>query len=119
MTEEKAIPENTIKPCPFCGSTAELEYEYEEYCVICTNRTCYGEGAMRSTKEGAIIAWNRRADSRAVELPSDLRFLRFHADKTMELLYRAYKRPQPDVKLCVTQTPEQEATAQEVADFWL
>ena len=54
---------NELKPCPFCGSEATLDY-YGRY-VSCTNRN--GRCEVRphtnafKTSEDAIKDWNRRA----------------------------------------------------------
>ena len=54
-----------IKPCPFCGSEAELivfNYEYGTVTVGCSNEDCditMGKGFF--SDEEAIEAWNNRA----------------------------------------------------------
>lgn len=53
-----------IKPCPFCGSKAEIisfNYEYGTVTIGCTNEDCditMGKGFF--TDEEAIEHWNRR-----------------------------------------------------------
>jgi len=54
---------NELKPCPFCGSDATLEYN--ENCgwqVYCDDRRCTVETStyFRGTLEEAIEAWNTR-----------------------------------------------------------
>ena len=58
-----------LKPCPFCGREAKIEYDRDErttyFWVTCNNRHCpvrpYSEGNFNSA-EDAIEAWNTRAD---------------------------------------------------------
>ncbi len=66
-----------LKPCPFCGSPGVLEggdfiggwnekTGPRPYKVECTNLRCiasYMIGAVFETKEDAIEAWNRRAET--------------------------------------------------------
>ena len=55
-----------LKPCPFCGSKAEIEHKRNllTWIVQCSNQSCpasYMIGADYETEEQAIDAWNRRA----------------------------------------------------------
>lgn len=57
-----------LKPCPFCGSKAELHKRDvldTSYIVECSNGTCpasYMLGWDYETEEEAIEAWNRRVN---------------------------------------------------------
>lgn len=58
---------NDLKPCPFCGSEAEIiDYkdEYLEQIVTCRNSFCKVNPNTHffETREEAIEAWNRRAE---------------------------------------------------------
>lgn len=77
----KTMRNETLKPCPFCGSEAiaegtkiignyksDREYCYVSWNVRCTNRKCFMSGLRMSaflnellTEEEAIKSWNRRA----------------------------------------------------------
>lgn len=54
-----------LKPCPFCGGKPYLANVEMVGCayVVCTDCRAQGDDASR---EGAIAAWNRRADLAAV-----------------------------------------------------
>ena len=60
-----------LKPCPFCGGKAGLtdvgnEGEFEDWIVECPSchiAMLYHDDGCTSTKDEAVIAWNRRADS--------------------------------------------------------
>ena len=50
-----------LKPCPFCGSTDDLEL-YQETPTAYFLVVCWKCNDMaRKTKRGAITAWNTRA----------------------------------------------------------
>ena len=57
-----------IKPCPFCGTKAEIicfNYEYGTVTIGCTNEECditMGKGFF--SDEEAINHWNRRYENR-------------------------------------------------------
>jgi len=57
-----------LKPCPFCGGTAELKHLGEHFGASCANWKCQGmQGALMHRDAGsAVAAWNGRA-----ALPSD------------------------------------------------
>ena len=62
------MKENELKPCPFCGSEAELitrqQCLADAYSVRCKSRVCRGRThKLVRTKWQAIKEWNRRADS--------------------------------------------------------
>ena len=50
-----------IKPCPFCGTDAELIFIKGVYGVCCNNENdCAASVGDFPTEEDAINAWNRR-----------------------------------------------------------
>lgn len=61
-----------LKPCPFCGGEAELFYHpnarnddcraFEAKCFSCGARIGRAVLGMGKTKEGAVSAWNARAE---------------------------------------------------------
>ena len=57
---------NELKPCPFCGSKANIVHNYiGQASVACTN-TYYciaANMAWWDYEEDAIDAWNRRAEN--------------------------------------------------------
>lgn len=53
--------DEVLKPCPFCGSKAIQVRPHTRFWIVCEN--CLAEIATYATKEDAIEAWNRRADS--------------------------------------------------------
>lgn len=60
---------NKLKPCPFCGGN-EIIIRQIEYAGITTPRFfvqcrhCFAQTGMGwTTKKGAIVAWNMRADN--------------------------------------------------------
>lgn len=60
---------DNLKPCPFCGSPAELYgEEYMVWCR-CSNKDCRCELITRFDEpEEAIEEWNRRASDAVPEL---------------------------------------------------
>lgn len=68
MTEQSPSTP-TLKPCPFCGNTEDLEI-YEEWPdatgisikVICYD--CEADGPVANTEEEAIEAWNAEFSGR-------------------------------------------------------
>ncbi len=51
-----------LKPCPFCGSLAELTGECDMVWVRCSNENCWCQMVTRFDEpEEAIEEWNRRA----------------------------------------------------------
>ena len=55
--------DDELKPCPFCGAMARLEYIDLMYRIRCCD--VFGCGANQGffdTVEKAIAKWNRRAD---------------------------------------------------------
>ena len=57
---------SVLKPCPFCGSKAELRLIENKsdgfnYNPRCTNKSCCGRSIKQwESKEYAIYAWNKR-----------------------------------------------------------
>ena len=56
------VSEIKLKPCPFCGHTAEMFYdEYESmWSVHCYG--CHGQGGRCDKEAEAAAAWNRRVE---------------------------------------------------------
>lgn len=53
---------NELKPCPFCGSEADLfTLAKSMYTVDCTNTDCLAGSGIGHTEEEAVELWNRRA----------------------------------------------------------
>ena len=58
-----------LKPCPFCGGEAEIQFgacDYNVYQVVCTNDGCNAMNGWDDTPEQAAEAWNRRADNKPI-----------------------------------------------------
>lgn len=49
-----------LKPCPFCGGEAILEWEGDSYVISC--KECNAEITFEQTRKSAIKAWNRRTE---------------------------------------------------------
>ncbi len=69
MMEDKL----TLKPCPFCGSKVslmEIASFRNRFKVACLNPYCHVQPHMKTTwltEDGAIKAWNRRAENKEAE----------------------------------------------------
>lgn len=51
-----------LKPCPFCGSKAEVYEECEMVKIRCSSYMCQASvNGWRDEVEDAIEAWNKRA----------------------------------------------------------
>ena len=62
------MAELKLKPCPFCGGKAEVEYGasgYNVYQIGCQNGECFAYAGWGDTPEEAAEAWNRRAKNNA------------------------------------------------------
>lgn len=61
------MSEIKLKPCPFCGGEAKVDYainDYNRWGVSCNTCGCVvevGFGDYEDTVEEAVKAWNRRA----------------------------------------------------------
>lgn len=57
------MDQNQLKPCPFCGGSAELKHLGEHFGASCADWKCQGmQGAlMHRAAVSAVAAWNRRA----------------------------------------------------------
>lgn len=75
------MPEEKLKPCPFCGGEANIishsVYRSFIYYCSCSNQECHGFCSWTfeysfgfKDKEKAIIAWNTRPDEKLVPLDS-------------------------------------------------
>jgi Lar family restriction alleviation protein len=58
-----------LKPCPFCGASAEVksecnDYGDREYYTACTG--CEAEMRYCVSPDDAANSWNRRSDCRAI-----------------------------------------------------
>lgn len=70
MRKENIMSETELelKPCPFCGGKAEIQYgacDYNVYQVVCHNEQdcCNAMNGWSDTPEEAAEQWNRRADT--------------------------------------------------------
>lgn len=87
-----------LKPCPFCGSSAvQVEqpstHRFSAYCNQAEGG-CSAEGALRSTREAAITAWNRRHGAGDAEDAARYRWLRA-GDNDELVIQRQYRRVAP------------------------
>lgn len=67
-----------LKPCPFCGSPAELLHTKTwDYFVRCTDRGCAARTRQYHENEtGAVNAWNARAEQETHDVSDQpLRFM--------------------------------------------
>ena len=57
------MPETKLLPCPFCGKYPLIQKDGSEWKVECIGEgcECLPSTWLYDTKEGAIVAWNRRA----------------------------------------------------------
>ncbi len=57
---------NSLKPCPFCGSAVILDKydngECDMYQVLCSNPKCQAETISSNKAEDVITIWNRRVN---------------------------------------------------------
>ena len=62
-TSGKEQTMSELKPCPFCGSKAEVYEECEMVKIRCSSYMCQASvNGWHDEVEDAIEAWNRRAD---------------------------------------------------------
>ena len=57
------MSQEELKPCPFCSSTANVEYEWTDkwtWQVVCGGENCGAMTRMCRTEKEAIAAWNQR-----------------------------------------------------------
>jgi Lar family restriction alleviation protein len=47
-----------LKPCPFCGGEAHIEFSWSIYYGECNK--CFATGPENVTKSNAIKRWNKR-----------------------------------------------------------
>ncbi len=65
-SEEECKPisgSDSLKGCPFCGSTAELSKTlYDQFYVGCENKQCIGSEicSLYNSGKEAISRWNKR-----------------------------------------------------------
>ena len=59
---EHAGNPNTLIPCPFCGSDAEIRHGHSHYYARCTNQECLVKTKRYDNMEKAKDAWNRRVN---------------------------------------------------------
>ena len=56
-----------LKPCPFCGASAELKhYDIGVYCVTCSR--CFASMGGYPKEEQVVEAWNRRVPDINIEM---------------------------------------------------
>lgn len=50
-----------LKPCPFCGGNAQINYAGADMLILCSK--CLVCTESYHTKEEAVEAWNRRTEN--------------------------------------------------------
>jgi hypothetical protein len=70
-----------LRPCPFCGSEAQVTGNGREYWVECLAGDCKSTGRFHEDDSIARVAWNRRAVSAAKDAQ--------HEDVVVEQMARA------------------------------
>ena len=55
-----------LKPCPFCGSDAEIvrHCEGQITCYFASCKKCFSTSGCVVTKEDAVHVWNRRVEDK-------------------------------------------------------
>ena len=56
----------SLKPCPFCGGEAELQYgacDYNVWQVICKSQQCNGMAGWDDDPQRATDTWNKRKEN--------------------------------------------------------
>ena len=56
---KKQKPLAELKPCPFCGGKAQINYAGADLLILCSK--CLVRTESYHTKAEAVEAWNRRA----------------------------------------------------------
>lgn len=51
-----------LRPCPFCGSDAEMRHGHNHHYARCTNQDCLVRTRRFSDVTDAIMAWNKRVN---------------------------------------------------------
>lgn len=69
----------SLNPCPFCGYAAFMTQSMGEWRATCD--VCKASAAMYGSKEGAIIAWNKRAQPS--EIPDSHTLAKIAADSVL------------------------------------
>ena len=59
MRPDEGVKE--LKPCPFCGGSAQMMQDIRPFFAECMERGCDTYGPSGNTPADAIAAWNRRA----------------------------------------------------------
>lgn len=70
MEKQQEQEKTVLKPCPFCGSTANytsgqsLQQNRNYWYIRCTNAVCSATGPLCSTEDEALKKWNTRFESK-------------------------------------------------------
>lgn len=59
-----------LKPCPFCGGE-QITAKKGKYMWWCKCEKCNAESGVRSQKQAAVDAWNRRVGDDLMERMED------------------------------------------------
>ena len=57
-----------LKPCPFCGDSANLQHWAGEVSILCSNCNALSAPFFAENEAAAIAAWNTRANDPAPTL---------------------------------------------------
>lgn len=80
------MPEDKLKPCPFCGEEAGPEIDGDEYATINATYTifcngCHASAATENTYAEAVARWNTRLAISATGVEGLLEALRQIAER--------------------------------------